>query len=493
MRFCAYTLVLAILSGCAADRAVVQPWDYAPCSPLRYWNDAPTQSLSREKARRMEQEPPPDVPEQKEPLTFAEIIDLALRNNTQTRQTWASAREAAAQYAQSQQNFFPLATASYTYQRVRELFDFGISTSPITGGVNATSPTVGYFSQWGPQLAITYLIFDFGKTRASSQAALYALYNANLTHNREIQTVIQNVSTDYYNYLYQKKLLDSYVDDITDAKVTLDAAKTSLKAGVKSISDVLQAKSQLLQLETDWTNQKQTLKNAYAQLLTDMGLPANMDLVFEDMPSNPQTYRIMSTVNELISIALEARSDLVAAEANLISSQKNVSAAIRNMLPTISGSFDIGRTTYTGNITDHYDFTALIGVSWPIFNGFYDMNSIRLARAQEELSKASLRQTELDVIEQITTSHFNVAIARDALNYTTEYLEAAAEEYKVAISQYKAGTTTILTVTNAQSSLADARAKRANALQQWFVSLATLSYALGVIDQDLTPYIRRTL
>jgi len=477
--FCAYSLIFGILSGCAADRAVVLPWNYAPPSPSRYWNDKPTEKLAATQAAKMESASPVEIPQQKEPLTLGELIDVALRNNTQTRQTWATARVAAAEYAQSEQNFFPLATTTYSLQRSRSLYGAGF---PING--------ILYLSQWGPQLSLSYLIFDFGKTRATSQAALMALYNANLTHNREIETVVQTITTDYYNYLYQVKLQQSYVEDIADAKVTLEAANASLKAGVQNVSDVLQARSQLLQLETEWVNQQQTVKSSYAQLLTDMGLPANMDLVMEELPDNPPTYEIMSTVNELISLALETRSDLIAAEANLISQEKSVEAARRNMLPTLSTIFDIGRTTYTDNLTDHYDFTAQLSVSWPIFNGFFDLNTIRQAQAQYEQSAATLRQTELQVIEDITTAHFNVAVARDALKYTTNYLEAAMEEYDVALAQYKAGTTTILTVTNAQSNLADARSKRANALQQWFVSLSTLGYATGVMEQDLTPYLR---
>ncbi len=499
---CAYTLFLALFSGCAADRAVVMPWDYAPPSPVRYWNDKPTQKMAAAQAEKMQDATPPEIPEQKEPLTLGELIDIALRNNTQTRQTWAAAREAAAQYAQSEQNFFPLATTSYSFQRSRFLAGGGgasgtSGTTIIAGGGGGggsgggpTTSAIGYLSQWGPQLSISYLIFDFGKTRASSQAALLALYNANLTHNREIETVVQTVTTDLYNYLYQEKLLQSYVEDVADAKVTLEAATVSLKAGVQDVSDVLQARTQLLQLETQWVQQRQAVKAAYAQLLTDMGLPATMELSMEDMPNDPPTYQIMSSVNELISLALEARSDLVAAEADLVSQQKNLEAARRNMLPTISGVFDIGRTDYSGGITDQYDFTAQLAVSWPIFNGFFDLNTIRQAQAQTEQSKAALRQTELQVIEDITTAHFNVAVARDALKYTTDYLKAAEEEYDVAIAQYKAGTTTILTVTNAQSFLADARAKRANALQQWFVSISTLGYATGVMEQDLTPYLR---
>jgi len=494
LKYCAYTTILSVLAGCAADRAVVMPWDYAPPSPMRYWNDTPSRKMAEKNAAKMEKKPPPEVPEQKEPLTLAELIDLAMRNNTQTRQTWATAREAAAQYGQSQQNFFPLANASYSYTRIRELFGFGSSSVVGTsdGGftVESSGPIVGYLSQWGPQLALSYLIFDFGKTRASSQAALLALYNANLTHNREIETVVQTVTTDYYGYLYQQQLLEAYAQDIVDAKVTLKAAEVGLKAGVRDVSDVLQARSQLLQLETEWVNQKQTVKTAYAQLLTDMGLPATMELSFELMPENPETYAIMSTVNELISLALEARSDLIASEANFASQQQNVEAARRNMLPTISGNFDIGRTDYSGGITDHYDFTAMLSVSWPIFNGFYDLNNIKYAKAARELSKATLRQTELQVIEQITTAHFGVAVARDALKYSSDFLKAAYEEYEVAIRQYKTGTKDILTVTTAQSNLANARATKANALQQWFVSLSTLGYATGVMEQDLTTYLR---
>lgn len=461
---------------------------------MRYWDDTPSRKMADKNAAKMEKKPPPEVPEQKDPLTLAELIDLAMRNNTQTRQTWATAREAAAQYGQSQQNFFPLATASYSFTRIRELFGFGSSSGAgsTDGGftVESSGPTVGYLSQWGPQMAITYLIFDFGKTRASSQAALLALYNANLTHNREIETVVQTVTSDYYDYLYQQQLLDAYVQDISDARVTLKSAEVGLKAGVKDVSDVLQARSQLLQLETEWVNQKQTVKMAYAQLLTDMGLPANMELVFESMPQNPETYEIMTTVNELISLALEARSDLVASEANYASKQQSLQAAIRNMLPTVSGAFDIGRTDYSGGITDHYDFTALLAVSWPIFNGFYDLNNIKYAKAAKELSKAILRQTELQVIEQITTAHFGVAVARDALRYSSDFLNAATEEFEVALRQYKSGTKDILTVTTAQSNLANARATKANALQQWFVSLSTLGYATGVMEQDLTTYLR---
>ena len=49
----------------------------------------------------------------------------------------------------------------------------------------------------------------------------------------------------------------------------------------------------------------------------------------------------------------------------------------------------------------------------------------------------------------------------------------------IALSNYKAGTNTILDVLSAQSSLADSRAKKAQATRDWYSSLANLSYSTG--------------
>ncbi len=460
-----------MLSTCTLDRATITPWEYAAPSRSQYWNKEPVEKDASRQAAKMQGARSPALPEQEDPLTLGELVDLALQNNTQTWQTWANARSAAAAYGQSQQNFFPTATATFDYQRTRSLTDLG---ADFTSGVF-------YLSQWGPQLAISYLIFDFGQTRATSAAALQALYNANLSHNRQIQTVIQTITTDYYNYLYAVQLLEAYEQDIADSQTALDAATIGLRSGVKDVSDVLQARSQLLQNQTEWVNQKQVAHTAFAQLLTDMGIPANRHFDLQRMPSQPDLHGVMGSVNDLIAIALQERYDLLAAEANLRSQQESLKAAKRQFFPTLNGSFNIGRTYYTGNINDDYDFTGQLSINWSIFNGFYNLNAVRQAKANESASKATLKQTQLQVIEDITTAHFNIAIARDAVKYTEEYLKTAEEQYRVSLSQYKVGTADILNVTTALTALATARAQNANALQQWYISLSTLAYATGIM------------
>ena len=88
-------------------------------------------------------------------------------------------------------------------------------------------------------------------------------------------------------------------------------------------------------------------------------------------------------------------------------------------------------------------------------------------------------QTELTLISQVTTAQMEVRTAAQNLADTAEYLKAAELEFNIALSSYKVGAMTILDVISAQSSVADARSKKAGAQKDWFLSLAQLAYATG--------------
>jgi outer membrane protein len=118
----------------------------------------------------------------------------------------------------------------------------------------------------------------------------------------------------------------------------------------------------------------------------------------------------------------------------------------------------------------------------PIFSGFYYKNAIRIAEANKKQAEEQMVQTELQVIQEITNYHYNVRIAYETLHLAKAFLEAAEEQYVVALEQYKYGTNTILDVVSAQSSLADARARLQNGFQQWYTSLANLAYSTGIIS-----------
>lgn len=490
-------LVLLACGGCYPNRAVFDPYSYAPRSPSRPW--VPPKNV---KPMALSDEPPETI-DQEEPYSLGELIDIALRNNVQTKITWAQARSAAATYGQSQSQFFPAIAGDFYYQRARQP---QFTTSPISnaatgatsdipsnpiGSSTLTNITVQdfYYSIWGPQLTVTYLIYDFGTLRATSEAARQALYNADWTHNDAILTLLQTIMTDFYNYLYQKMLLVADEANVETASLTLEAARSGFQTGVRDVSDVLQSTTQLLQNQTTWAAQQQNVENAYTTMLNDMGLPANMKLKTQDMPMELPKNDIVPPVETLISIAMQNRPDLLATEANLRSKQQSLLAAKRQFLPQLNYDFEIGKNYYNGGLHDKYNFLSTFTVSMPFFQGWYYRNAIKIAAANVKAAEEQVMQSELSMIKEVTTYHYNVRVAFDTLQFATAFLAAAEEQYRVALAQYKQGTNTILNVASAQSSLIDARASQANAFQQWYTSLANLAYSTGLLSPTyLTPF-----
>jgi outer membrane protein TolC len=423
-------------------------------------------------------------------LSLAELLDIALQNNPTTKQTWAMARASAAQYGQSLSAFYPNAQFSGFYFRQRAGFpQTGVPTAsagqPAT--VSFGAPTVSgggvqttYFTETGPDVILSYTLFDFGQRTATSLAAREALYYADLTHNQQIQSVLQTVMSDYYTYLFQLALQRSDEANLMNAQMALDAANEKFALGLVALGDVAQARTQFLQSKMNLTSQKQQVENAFAQLAVDLGLPATIPFKVQPLPEQVIAEPLMEEIDALVAMAQNQRQDFLAAQANVRAKEASLLQAKRSMLPTLSSQFTTGRYWFNKGFSEEVNhWTAVMSLTFPIFTGYAIQNQIRNAEANVELSRAQLLQTELTLIQNVTTAHMGVKTAALNLNDSLEYLKAAELEFNIALTSYKAGTMTLLDVLQAQSSLSDARTKKADAQRSWFLSLATIAYATG--------------
>jgi len=341
-------------------------------------------------------------------------------------------------------------------------------------------------SQWGPQLQLSYTLFDFGQRRATTEAARYSLYFSNYTHNRAIQTLLEIVTGDYYSYLYQVKLMEAYEANLANAQETYDATTLALKQGVHNLSDQLQAKSQLLQTQMQLISQNQTIVNARATLLSDMGLPSDGEIQLGKMPTFYPDEIPLPPLEQWILVAKESRPDLFGARASLVSAEESLVAANRAFLPNLDYSLNFGKTYFTGGFHDKYDYVSTLTVNIPIFSGFWYRNNIRKAEASKRSARANLLQVELQVIQDVTSAYSEVGVSLDVLKSAHDLEKTAEEEYRVTIAQYRAGTGTILAVTSAQSTLFTARATFASSMRQWLTSLCSLSYSAGTLSKPPT-------
>ncbi len=475
-------LFLCPLLFASCMRDAKDPFSLTPSTPFSSWTPMKGNNLVSSKYCRTLLPPSFGTGE----LSLAELLDIALQNNPTTKQTWAMARSSAAQYGESLSPFFPNIQFSGFYYRQKSGFPqvgapVATAGQPVTltGGVT-TGVTTQYFTEAGPDVILSYTLFDFGQRTAASMAARESLYYADLTHNQQIQTVLQTVMGDYYGYLYQLSVQKADEANLANAQMALDAANEKFSLGLAALGDVAQARTQYLQSKINLTTQRQNVENAFAQLAVDIGLPANVPFRVQPLPEQVASEPLLEDIDNLVAMAQVQRQDFLAAQANLRSKEASLLGAQRALMPVITSQLSTGRYWFNGDLSEKSNhWTALFSVSFPIFNGYLTKNQVRNAEANVELSRAQLLQTELSMIQSVTTAHMGVKTAAMNMNDSGEYLKAAELEFNIALTNYKVGTMTILNVINAQSSVADARAKKANAQKDWFLSLAQIAYATG--------------
>ncbi len=483
MGICRYAPLVILLSSCIRDARA--PFDLAPMTPFSTWTPMEGNNLISSKYCKTML--PPDFSSGE--LSLSELLDIALQNNPTTKQTWAVARSSAAQYGESLSSFYPsLEFSSFYYRQKAGFPETGVPTatagSPTTISSGASPGAAGvqesYFSEAGPDLILSYTLFDFGQRTAASTAARESLYYADLTHNQQIQTVLQKVISDYYNYLYQKALACSARADLETAQISLDAANEKFALGIAALGDVAQARTQYLQSKMSLNTQRQNVENAFSQLAVDLGLPPNIPFKVQALPEKVCADPILKDIDSLVALAQSQRQDFLAAQSDLKAKEASLLQAKRAVMPVITSQFSTGRYWFNGGFSEPENhWTAVFSVTFPIFSGYSFRNKVRGAEANVELSKAKLMQSELSMIQSVTNAHMGVKISAMNLNDSEEYLKAAELEFDISLTGYRAGTATILDILQAQSSLADARSKKAGAQKDWFLSLADIAYATG--------------
>lgn len=463
-----YIINLILLCFFSSCTSVINSTSLAPKTPHHSWEEANKSVAICSKYCT------PLIPDNliNDNLSLSEIIDIGLLNNPNTKATWAEAKSKAAAYGQSLSKYFPEIEIFGSYDKTRES--------------NILPPAATTFNQetYTPEVNITYTIFDFGKRKNSSIAARQALYYADLNHNRQIQTVIKNIMDDYYDLQLQEETLVALDKDLYDANTSLDAAFEKFETGTGSIDDITQAKTNYLQIKVNIIEQKKLINKVFSNLKNDIGLPANISLKLEKFPEKIKTDIIIDSVSNLIGKAEKNRYDILASEADVKKSNAEVNLARSKFLPNLNSSFDLGKNYYVHHHNEDYHYTFLVKLTFPLFKGFFDVNELKKQKANLQKSKANLAKIELAMIRDVTTSHYNVEMAKDTLTFSDEYLETAKKRFDIAITKYKAGLNDILDVLSAQSFLQDARKKYVNAKKQWFTSIADLAYSTGLICSE---------
>ncbi len=417
---------------------------------------------------------PTEVASRAGPLTLEDLVDLALRNSPVTRAAWAQARAAAATYGAERGSWFPTVSGQFDATRLK---------TAGTQGRTAVSQTV-----YGPTVNLTWLLFGFGRGPAVT-AAREGLIEANWTHNAAIQDVVLGVGRAYYQYSSLRSLVFASRTSLNEAETNLAAAEERRRVGVATISDVLQARTSVEQARLVLEQSEGDLAAAKGGVAVAAGFPVNLAIEVDSLADAAPIGRMTAEVDSLIASARQGRPDLAAADAAVAQARAQARVAAAARLPSLTAAGSTGRSYLNTVVGGRNTYSASVGLSLPMFNGFTWEFDARAAKARADAVEARADQLWRVAELEVFTAYFALRTATERVRTAEALLAAADQAAAAARGRYRAGVGSLLELLTAENVLAGARAQRIQARFAWRTSLLQLAHDAGLLESDGRPKI----
>ena len=402
-------------------------------------------------------------------LTMPRAIDLALQNNPVTRAAWLEARAARAVMGSSRSAYYPEVDLNATYNQSRQATQGG--------------RTIFNSTTFGPQLVLTYLLFDFGGRAAVVEEARQALIAADFSHNQQIQNVILQTEQSYFGYLNAKALIDAQNATLKERQASVDAAEERHRAGVATINDVLQARTALSQAQLTYETLEQNLRIFQGTLATTMGLPVTTKFDIGTLPTEVPIQAVATAVDALIAQAEAQRPDFAASRAQIEQAEARVREIRAQGLPTLGLTATGNRTTFRGVASGTASpYSISLAMRFPLFTGFRNQFDVRAAQIGADLAREDARSLQQQIDLQVWSSYYGLSTAAQRVRTSRDFVTTAKQSADVATNRYRIGVGSILDVLTAEAALESARAQDIQARADWFVAVAQLAHDTGALE-----------
>jgi len=420
-----------------------------------------------------------DVPA---PLTLSDAVDLALCNNPQIKEAWASIKVQAAAVGTANAAYLP--TISATVSRLR--------TNTSYPDMNAPSSSVTGNTVYG---SLNWRLFDFGTRAANRQSANSLLVAAMADHEAGLQKTLAQTVQAYFDVQSARAAWQAKEQAKSIAQDTWESAKRREAKGVVAHSDTLQAGTALAKAVLEQNRALGDYRKNVSILIYAIGLPAQSRIELAEEAEGISQPGLVGNawgmqrddLDAWLRDAQQSHPAILSARAQWQAAQSNVKSARADGLPTIDFSVNSYQNGYPGQglqtVSSHIN-TIGISVTFPIFDGFSHTYKVRGAQAQVEQREQQLADIEHGVLMEIVKAHADALSSLENLQASQNLLDAADEALASSQRKYEKGATDILELLNTQGALADAKQERIRCLAEWRSARLRLMANAGLLGMS---------
>lgn len=447
------------------------------------------------------------------------LIDIAERNNPETKIAWERARQAAAAVGLHESAYFPylVASAGVGYDRAFIPFPtMRVDTSKILGQVAASLPQIAANPQAALEqlatqnadlpnvsivgggtlstevvasraaLSVKWLLLDFGERGAAVDAAKQRLMMANVGFNGTHQKVVFEVTRLFYTLNMAREKVAIAASALRAADTVGQATQARFDHGLATKPEVLQAEQQTAQAAFDLEAARGAESNARIALVESLGIAQPADLKIVKVTEKPVPAKIAEPLDTLIERALSQRPDLVAKLARLRASRAELKKVRAEYYPKVALDAHAGWLDLEVSAEDSPYFGGSdpvygvgVAVELPIFDGFARANKMRIAESELRSAESELEGARDAVTREVWKAYTDLRVALRKQDSAARLLAAADSAFAASLEAYQQGLGTYLDVVNAQRNLTAARGIDVDTRASIYTGSAALALSVG--------------
>lgn len=475
---------LVMLTACA-------PPDTASLAPASPDAPPPGQSgfLLAPDSRVMADAAPRPSAQPGQTYALATLIDMAQRNNPETRAAWERTRQAAAAVGLVEASYLPQISAQILtgWQRAEGAgIEDGLGLLPqgnVTGDIGVTTASV----------SVRWLLFDFGRRDAARAGAEELSFAANVAFTGVHQLLIHNVTQAYYDLQAAQAREGIQRARLSAAHEIAAMAQARRAQELATVTEEAQARQLVSQARFDLTRAEAETAAANVRLATLTGLSPATRIGINPGDTLALPARPPVELDRFLADTLSRRPDLQAAFARARASEANVALVEASFRPQIVASAALGHRWTSGQLSDDRvpvgldhasdrDFGGVfVGVNIPIWDG--NARAMRLEAAQAD-HNAALAQAEYlrsSAEGEIIAAYEALKAALAANQAAGDLVRTSRVTYDAARSMADQGLLTVREVDTALRLLYDAQIAEVEARHAIRSSAAMLAFASGQI------------
>ncbi len=438
-------------------------------------------------------------------ITFDDAIRLALDSNYLLKLSANTVRLQETTVSSERAAFFPNLNFSSSSSR-----NFGFGFDQTTGNT---------FNETSDRLSLGFganvNLFNGFSDVASLKQARLNLAASDLGHERQRQTVVFQVMSQYLTLIQQREEITIQEENLAAQQQLLTQIEEFVRVGSRPMSDLFQQQAAAANAELILLNAQRAYQLAEVALIQTLQLDPFGSYEFvvpevADSQLTPEQY----DVNTLLRNAFDRRLDLRAQESTINASTQGIRVARSSMMPSVSMSGNIGSgwsslqqrlvledgvpvpadpdnpqsgflredIPFGDQIDNNRSQTISLSLQIPIFNRRFTRTQTQRARVQYDNARLELENLQQNIGVQVRQAYLDYLTDEKRLDVTEKQLRSAEQALQAEQERYNVGASTLVELSQARANFVQASSDRAEAKYNFLFRKRLIEYYIGVLD-----------